>query len=124
MKHRFNVEVVANPTTSPDYVEWYLRTLLTAAIKWNEEVNILTTDDLVVELAKPAGDPRQVNEVYDGGLLDITGAEGAEIVISPGPRDTLVLHVNTEHGARLRICRIEGAVTLTDGRVNTIKEDT
>lgn len=61
---------------------------------------------------------RQPNEVYDDGLLDITGAKGVEIVISPGPGDTLVVHVNTEHGARLRICRIEVPVTLTDGRTS------
>lgn len=64
------------------------------------------------------------NEVYDDGLLDITGAVGVEIIISSGPGDTLVVHVNTENGARLRVCRIAGPVTLTDNaKTLNLKEE-
>lgn len=45
-------------------------------------------------------------------MLDITGAEDIEISLSNGPSDTLVLHVNTKDGCRLRICKIKGKVTI------------
>jgi hypothetical protein len=52
-------------------------------------------------------------ECFDAGMLDVTGAKGVEIVVSRHPDGAQVIHVNTEKGCKLRICRIEGDVTLT-----------
>jgi hypothetical protein len=52
---------------------------------------------------------------YDaaGKHLDIAGADTVEIEIRV---DGTVMWVNTEHGCKLRICRIDGPITIIDHR--------
>lgn len=42
--------------------------------------------------------------IYDGQMLDITGVEVAQVLID---RKRGVIHVNTEDGCVLRLCRIK-----------------
>lgn len=57
--------------------------------------------------------PNEIGRSYDGGMLDITGAQDVQIQMSRN-MSGFVLHVNVDGLCVLRICRIKGSYEYED----------
>ena len=48
--------------------------------------------------------------------IDVAGTDHVEILVSDGPNNQPVVHINTGSGMKCRICQIRGQVIINDNR--------